>query len=187
MEEPDRRLAAILTGLIAGTGRRGLTADEAYILLKMYERAKGLRDAWSREDVEKTLDWLYDHGVLTLRFERSGGDPFYTIVEPDAVDWIPETPEFLDALDYSEKLFHGRHVTGKELRMLAYLNGVIDEHGLGRDEAAEAAVALVIKGLVPREKVREKLGLSDEEIDELAEELEVIIQAMGGEGEKTEA
>jgi len=185
--EPDRRLAAILTGLIAGTGRRGLTADEAHILLKMYVRAKGLGVEWGREEVEKTLDWLYDRGVLTLRFERERNEPFYTIVEPDAVDWIPAMPEFLDALDYSEKLFHGRHLTGKELRMLAYLSGVVEEHGLPRDEAAEAAVSLMIKGLVPREKIKEKLGLSDEEIDELAEELEVIIEAMGSGGEKTEA
>ena len=185
--EVDKRLAAILAGLIAGTGRRGLDTEEAYLLLRLYSRARGLNREWSREDVEKTLDWLYDRGVLTLRFEREREEPLYTIVEPDAVDWIPSMPEFLDALEYAEKLFHGKHLTSKELRILAYLNGIVEDHGLRREDAEEAAVSLIIKGLAPRELVKEKLGLTDERIDELAEELEVIIAAIGSEGEKSEA
>ncbi len=181
--EELRDLAALLVGLVAGTGARGLKLGEANVLAYLLGRRLGRVERWGfratqegpRSDVvARILDELIDAGVLTWRFERGAvEDPFYAIVEPEAVEWIPRMEEYRVGFEEADRLFHRARLTGLELVGYVYL--LCPEGWSSRPEKLERlkariAARLVARGLLDVEEAARLAGVSVEEMRRLVEE-----------------
>ncbi len=181
--EELRDLAALLVGLIAGSGARGLRVGEANLLAYHVGKRLGRVGRWGfratgegprSEAVERILDELIDAGVLTWRFERGAvEDPFYAVVEPEAVEWIPLMEEYRVGFEEADRLFHRARLTGLELVGYVYLLHPEGWSGRpGRLERLKARIAarLVARGLLSLEEAARLVGVGVEEMRRLVEE-----------------
>ncbi len=181
--DSHRGLAALIAGLVAGTGARGLKMREIQMLVYHLAKRLGKTREWGfkatpagphSDLVERIVDELLDAGVLTWRFDRSSvEDPYYAIVEPEAVEWIPSTPEYSLGFEEADRLFHRARVTAAELEALMYLL-----HREGWSEPVEklervkakAAARLVARGLLGIEEAARLAGIGVDEMRRLVEE-----------------
>ena len=181
--EELRDLAALLAGLIAGSGARGLKLDEANMLAYHLGRRLGRAERWGfratpegpRSDaVEKILDELIDAGVLTWRFEPGSiQDPFYAIVEPEAVEWIPSTEEYRIGFEEGDRLFHRARLS--RLELIGYIYLLHPDAWSEKPERLERlkariAARLVAKGVLELREAARLTGMGEDEMARLVEE-----------------